>query len=212
MHSTGADLDRRGLVAEANCGTLFLDEIDELPPETQVALLGVLQDKRFRRIGADDEQEVDLRVICASNQDVTACLTAETLRTDFYHRVAHFIIELPPLRERKGDLEPLARTILDRFRDREQMTVLDLATDALEKLAAYDWPGNVRELESVVEGGGYRAQFDGRARIEPHDLSLNGGLRCTPERSFHEQVNAFKLGLVNDSLTKFDGNQVQAAA
>jgi len=208
---TGATEDRKGLLAEAHQGTLFLDEIDELPIETQVTLLGVLQEKRYRPVGSTREQEADFRLVCASNRNLSESLKSGKIREDFYHRIAHFSINLPSLRERKEDTLPLARHILSRLREKEQVNVLDIAEPSEEKLKSYDWPGNVRELEAVVEGAAYRAQYKQRTRIHPDDIILTFSTEEPSSNSFHDQLQAYKFKLINSALAEHDGNQVQAA-
>jgi len=208
---TGATEDRKGLLAEAHQGTLFLDEIDELPIETQVTLLGVLQEKKYRPVGSTREHEVDFRLICASNRNLSESLKSGKIREDFYHRIAHYSINLPALRERKEDILPLAKHILSRLREKEQVNVLDIAEASEEKLNSYDWPGNVRELEAVVEGAAYRAQYKQHTRIHSDDILLNFESTDSATGSFHDQLQAFKSKIINNALAEHMGNQVQAA-
>lgn len=209
---TGADSNRRGLLSEADQGTLFLDEVDELPSETQVCLLGVLQDRKFRALGSNREEQVDFRLICASNRDLREALETKKLRQDFYHRVAHFKIELPPLRLRLMDIDSLAHHFLNQLRVREQVNVFELSNDCVDRLQNYDWPGNVRELQAVVEGAAYRANFEQRAEIRAADLNFQGQSEVgCKEHSFHTQVQRYKHELVQKALQSCAGNQVKAA-
>lgn len=212
---TGANEERRGLLFEANQGTLFLDEIDELPLETQVSLLGVLQDKKFRQLGSNKEGSVDFRLVCASNQDLKKCVENGKIRKDFYHRIAHFLISVPALREHKEDLEPLALALLEKVRERGDLSVLDITKEAKQKLHSYDWPGNIRELEAQIEGAAYRAQYHGRAHIEVSDINLGLSSRSEGQvegSTFHERVDAFKMKVIREALDRNGGNQVKAAA
>lgn len=208
---TGADKDRKGLLSEANGSTLFLDEVDELPLETQVALLGVLQDGSFRSIGCNQEERVDFRLISASNQDIRRCLAEKKLRSDFYHRIAHFRLELPALRERCEDILVLAQLFLEQLRNREQLNVTGIEDEAVSLLERYDWPGNVRELQAAVGSAAYRAQYDRRTEICVSDLSFGIGANAQIDFDFESQVSAYKTKLINDALLRNGGNQVHAA-
>jgi DNA-binding NtrC family response regulator len=148
---TGA-LDRRaGCFELADRGTLFLDEIAEMAAATQVKLLRVLQERRFRRLGGRVEQDVDVRVIAATNVSPAVALRDGRLREDLYYRLNVFSIELPPLRERKQDLPLLIHAFLDEFNQRDRRAVTALTPEAMKLLQQYDWPGNVRELRNVIE-------------------------------------------------------------
>ena len=209
---TGANEDRRGLMAEADRGTLFLDEIDELPSETQVAMLGVLQDRTYRPVGSNRELHTEFRLIAASNQDIGACLESGKLRRDFYHRIAHLTIHIPPLRERPLDIPDLARHFLGKIRARELLSVWEIDSGAIALLSSYNWPGNVRELQSVVEGAAWHAQYQCRAAIHETDIKLNFPSSSTPcDTSFHDQVTAFKVRLAQETVAQNGGNQMQAA-
>jgi DNA-binding NtrC family response regulator len=208
---TGAQADRAGLISEAQGGTLFLDEVEALPVETQVSLLGALQEKRIRRVGSDLEVPVDFRLISASNADPEKAMLDGSLRRDFYHRAAYVTLTVPPLRERLEDILDLSSLVLENLRQSEQASVYEIRDDALGALRSYSWPGNVRELEACVEGGAYRAQFAGRSFIVPEDLTI--GLRHSAPHTagFHERVEAYKISLIEDALRASAGNQVQAA-
>jgi len=209
---TGATADRRGLIEEADSGTLFLDEVDELPSEVQVALLGVLQERRFRPVGSTREVASDFRLIAASNDDLPGAIDRGKLRRDLYHRLAHLTISLPPLRERREDIPALARSIVERVSEREQIPLREITSAAMADLAGAPWPGNIRELEAVVEGGIWRAQHAGRSMVLPGDLSIGQpGRPVAAQGGFHEQVEGFKHRLIAEALHRHGGNQVQAA-
>lgn len=210
---TGASADRTGLVAEADGGTLFLDEIDELPPETQVALLGVLQEKRFRPVGSSTELTSNFRLICASNRNLSEAVETKKLRADLYHRIAHLVITLPPLRERRADIPGLIDDMLHRLSLTAGLDVLGIDPDAVARLSGAAWPGNVRELEAAVEGAAYRARFAGRNRIALVDIHLTTDARpASSQTDFHSRVEAFKRTLVDEALARTGGNQLRAAA
>ena len=148
---TGAYERRAGCFELADRGTLFLDEIAEMVPATQVKLLRVLQERRFRRLGGRNEQEVDVRVIAATNVDPAGAVKSGKLREDLYYRLNVFTIALPPLRDRKEDLPLLVQTFVEEFNQRDQKAVKAVDPEAMRRLEAYHWPGNVRELRNVIE-------------------------------------------------------------
>ncbi len=208
---TGATSDRKGLLAEAHEGTLFLDEIDELPSETQVALLGVLQDKIFRAVGSSREESANFRLISATNRSPEESVESGKLRKDFFHRVAHLRVHLPALRERKSDILPIAQSLLEILRSKERLNVFELDAPALSLLENYDWPGNIRELQAVVEGAAYRAQFEGRSQIQKSDVRINSAANLEEARDFNSKVRQYKISLISQALEKHAGNQVKAA-
>jgi two-component system response regulator HydG len=148
---TGAVADKRGLFEEAQRGTLFLDEVAEMPQTIQVKLLRALQEREIRRVGATKFVKVDVRIVAASNRDVDETANRGELRQDLYYRLNVISIRLPPLRERREDIVPLAQSSLRRFARAQGKTISAISGEALERLVAYSWPGNVRELENVIE-------------------------------------------------------------
>ena len=148
---TGATATRRGRLELAAGGTFFLDEIAELRPELQVKLLRVLQEKRFERVGGTRTIEADVRWIAATNRDLDDMLASGGLRDDLYHRLAVFPVRMPPLRERREDILPLAETLLAAVAADLGKPVPRLAEDARRALARADWPGNIRELRNTLE-------------------------------------------------------------
>src|SRR5437763_6554527 len=148
---TGASDRREGCFELADRGTLFLDEIAEMTPATQVKLLRVLQEQKFRRLGGRNEQSVDVRVIAATNQNPGEAVKNGKLREDLYYRLNVFAIELPPLRERKEDLPLLIQFFINEFNTRNQRSIAGVDQQAMRMLEQYAWPGNVRELRNVIE-------------------------------------------------------------
>jgi len=148
---TGAHCRREGRFKMADGGTLFLDEIGELSPALQVKLLRVLQERQFERVGGSQTLSVDVRVIAATNRDLRLMVKEGAFRPDLFYRLNVMVLHLPALRERPGDLEPLAAHILERLSLELGMPIPELSDALMEKLAAYHWPGNVRELENVLE-------------------------------------------------------------
>ncbi len=146
---TGADTNRKGLFEVANGGTLFLDEVGELDKSVQVKLLRFLESGEIRRVGENDPFRVDVRVLCATNRDLRAMVAEDTFREDLFYRLNAFEIVLPPLRERRADVPPLARHLLRRYAPRRGDDAL--TPGFLEALMAHDWPGNIRELANAIE-------------------------------------------------------------
>ncbi|MGI9166019.1 MAG: sigma-54-dependent transcriptional regulator [Pyrinomonadaceae bacterium] len=159
---TGADRDRRGLWEEADGGTVFLDEITETTPAFQVKLLRALQESEIRRVGSNHTQKVDVRVIAASNRDVEEEIKAGRFRKDLFYRLNAVAIVLPPLRERREDILPLAKSFVERVYALNPSVAL--APEALDLLDRYAWPGNIRELENAVVRAA--AMCDGTIRAQ----------------------------------------------
>jgi transcriptional regulator with GAF, ATPase, and Fis domain len=148
---TGADRKRVGKFEQCDGGTIFLDEIGDMTPATQTKILRVLQEKQFERVGGNEPIKVDVRVIAATNRNLEEMVAACQFRNDLYYRLNVYTINLPPLRERPGDLGLLAEHFLRRF-GRELGKQMDsIAPEAMDMLAIYTWPGNVRELQSVLK-------------------------------------------------------------
>jgi len=148
---TGAVGRREGRFKQADGGSLFLDEISEIPMGTQVKLLRFLQERTFERVGGNETLKVDVRVIAATNRDLRAEIAKGTFREDLFYRLNVVAVELPPLRERKGDIPALASFFLRRYAAENGRTIDGIGEEALARLSSYAWPGNVRELENVVE-------------------------------------------------------------
>jgi transcriptional regulator with GAF, ATPase, and Fis domain len=148
---TGATQRRIGRFELAEGGTIFLDEVGELPPETQIALLRVLQEREFERVGATGSIRTDVRVIAATNRDLEAAIAAGTFRSDLFYRLNVFPIEVPSLHERREDIPLLVEYFIDRFARQAGKSFLALNKRSLELLQSYPWPGNIRELQNVIE-------------------------------------------------------------
>jgi len=148
---TGALQRRLGRFEAANGGTILLDEIGDLPPETQVALLRVLQEREFERVGSSAPISVDVRVLAATNRDLRAAVVAGTFRQDLFYRLNVFPIDVPPLRDRVGDIPLLVEYLVERYTKRAGKRIETIKKGTLELFEAYAWPGNIRELENVVQ-------------------------------------------------------------
>jgi DNA-binding NtrC family response regulator len=148
---TGATQRRLGRFELADGGTIFLDEVGELLPDTQIALLRVLQEREFERVGGAQPIRVDVRVIAATNRDLKAAIANGTFRQDLFYRLNVFPIEVPPLRERKDDILMLVEYFVQRYAKRAGKSIRSIYKRTLDLLQAYDWPGNIRELQNVIE-------------------------------------------------------------
>jgi two-component system, NtrC family, response regulator PilR len=148
---TGAATHKKGLIELADRGTVFLDEIAEMTPMVQVKLLRVLQERRFRRLGGLDEVETDIRIIAATNQDLSKMVAEGKFREDLFYRINVIPLHLPPLRDRREDIALLADHFLARYRQQMGKQVTGISGEALALLEAYEWPGNIRELENAIE-------------------------------------------------------------
>ncbi len=157
---TDAKVQRTGLFVQASGGTLFLDEIGELPIDVQPKLLRALQERKVRPVGANSEIPFDARIVAATNRNLEDEVYEKRFREDLYYRINVVKIDVPPLRERGGDVLHLAQHFLKQFASRNDKTSLELSTTAAEKLMAYNWPGNVRELENCMEHAVALARFD----------------------------------------------------
>ena len=148
---TGAESNKKGLLEVAERGTIFLDEIGEMSAVMQVKLLRVLQERRFRRVGGLEELQADIRVIAATNQDLSKAVSDGRFREDLYYRINVIPITLPPLRERREDIPLLAEYFLEKYAEQMEKPITAISHDAMEHLVRHDWPGNIRELENAIE-------------------------------------------------------------
>src|SRR6266702_3006329 len=166
---TSADKQRIGRFEQADGGTLFLDEIGDMSPSTQAKILRVLQEHEFERLGGTRTLRVDVRLVAATNRDLPAMVAVGQFREDLYYRLNVVSIEMPPLRERKDDIVPLAISFIRKFAAELKKKMEGLEPDAQKLLMRYNWPGNIRELENAIERAMLLA--DGRA-IAASDLQL----------------------------------------
>src|SRR3984893_12269335 len=148
---TGALQRRLGRFESADGGTIFLDEVGELPPETQVALLRVLQEREFERVGGNQTISIDVRVLTATNKDLSAAVAEGSFRKDLFYRLNVFPIQVPALRDRIDDIPLLVEYLVDRYAKKAGKRIRSISKDTLSLFRSYDWPGNIRELQNVVE-------------------------------------------------------------
>jgi len=176
-HTRGAFTDareaRQGLIRQACNGTLFLDEIEAMPLRTQAVLLRFLQDKEFRSVGGGAPETSAVRVIGATNADLVSLVKRGAFRADLLFRLKVLSIELPPLRERAGDVALLARAFVARLNDQTDSAPVTLAGESIAVLEAYGWPGNVRELENLIQRLYILAGAGGAIRVSPRDLAID---------------------------------------
>jgi two-component system response regulator PilR (NtrC family) len=175
---TGAEQDRDGFFQAANGGTLFLDEVADLPLPMQVKLLRAIQEKRVRKVGATQEDPVDVRIICATHQDLGRLVEAGKFRQDLFYRLNVIELHMPPLRECREDIPLIAQSILARAARQPGAPAARLSAPALEELTRYDFPGNIRELENILERAMALAPD---ADIVPDDLRLRPASADEPE-------------------------------
>jgi len=208
---TGAAADREGYFQAASGGTLFLDEVADLPLPMQVKLLRAIQEKRVRRVGDVNEETVDVRLISASHQDLSAAVTAGRFRHDLFYRLNVIGIRMPALRERREDLSQLAAFILRRLAP-ERKAILE--EDALAALAGYEFPGNVRELENILERA--LALADGE-RILSEDLNLSpkrelsAGEGATTGEALQDYLDRVERKSIVEALARTNNNKTAAA-
>jgi DNA-binding NtrC family response regulator len=210
---SGAQSDHPGLFVSAHTGTLFLDEISDLPAEAQAKLLRVLQDGEVRPIGGLDSRKVDVRIIAASNRSLAA-LGGGVMRPDLFFRLSVLVIELPPLRERAGDLPLLIAFFLARIRERGIARVDSIDAPALELLMGYSFPGNVRELENMLEGISITLPPERTAiRVEDVRAWLRRRGQASPPPSLHAPLRLHELEqwAISEALKQSRGNKRQAA-
>jgi len=217
---TGATATKKGLFEVADGGTIFLDEIGEMSPAMQVKLLRVLQERRIRRVGATSEIEVDARVITATNQDLEALVASRRFREDLYYRINVIPIHLPPLRERREDIDQLASHFLENFRRIIGKKIESVAPESLEALRVYDWPGNIRELENVIERA---VALESSSEITPESLPQEVRSRArrslprektVPEEGFDVETHleSLRRQYMQEAMTRSGGVQSRAAA
>ena len=201
---TGAAKQTPGKIELAHRGTLFLDEIGDLPAALQAKILRFLQDRTIERLGGRHEIAVDVRVVCATHQDLRAMIAQGRFREDLYYRLAEIVVSIPPLRERKGDAALLARAFVRQYTEEQKRPSLTLLAEALAAIEAHAWPGNVRELQNcakraviMAEGNVLRAADFGLAPQNDEPRTLKD-VRDEAERDAVVRV----LSLVNGNLTR----------
>ena len=221
---TGADANKKGLLEVAEKGTIFLDEIGEMSPVMQVKLLRVLQERRFRRVGGLEELQADIRVIAATNQDLTRAVAEGRFREDLFYRINVIPIVLPPLRDRREDIPLLAEHFLSKYAEQMDKPITTVSRPALDLLQKHDWPGNIRELENVIERA---VALEGTPSVQPESLppvvrggtaradtpASGAGRELLPAEGLdlEARVQEIERGYLAQALERANGVQVKAA-
>jgi transcriptional regulator with GAF, ATPase, and Fis domain len=209
---TGASAVKIGKFKLAHGGTIFLDEVGDIPLGLQTKLLRVLQDSEFEPLGSNRTEKVDVRVIAATSRDLEAAISEERFREDLYYRLNVVSVELPPLRDRRGDLPELVDHFLQKYSLETNKHMLRASPEALEVIQAYDWPGNVRELENAIE----RAVVLGEGEVLlpemlPSHVRGARGYTVPEGATLAEAQHSFKRYFIAKALDAFSGNQTRAA-
>ena len=220
---TGADSNKKGLIEVADKGTIFLDEIGEMSPTMQVKLLRVLQERKYRRVGGTDEVSANIRVIAATNQDLTRMVAEGRFREDLYYRINVIPIQLPPLRDRREDIPLIAEHFLAKYRQTMGKSIETISGEAMSLLGGYHWPGNIRELENVIERAvalertpailaeSLPAQL--RSGTRPLGSAPAGDVESLPPAGFdlEQHVQSVERRYLAQALERAGGVQVRAA-
>jgi two-component system response regulator PilR (NtrC family) len=218
---TGAVADKTGLFQSAEGGTLFLDEVADLPLHMQVKLLRVIQEKSVRPIGEQRETPIDVRILSATHKNLADLVAESKFREDLYYRINVIEIRVPPLRERRNDIRPLAESILGRLERRIGLSSLKLSADAWQALETYEYPGNVRELENVLERA---ATLSGSGTIEAEHIRLRAAprapgasapaaaaVRTDPSGGLSDQIEHLERDAIIKALEQTRYNKTAAA-
>ena len=224
---TGAVAAKKGLFEVADGGSIFLDEIGDIPPETQVRLLRVIQEREFTPLGDTSPRRVDVRIIAATNIDLKEAVRQGSFREDLYYRLAVVPIELPPLRDRLEDILPLAQHFIQKYNEENSREVSEqMAPEVLALLESYSWPGNVRELENTIERAVVIAPGNEISKecLRPeisdpksvvsasHDGASTGAVSEIGRGiNFYEEVRRFEIDLIRRALEQTGGHQSRAA-
>ena len=216
---TGADTNKKGLLEVAERGSVFLDEIGEMSAVMQVKLLRVLQERRFRRVGGLEEIQADIRIIAATNQDLTRLIAEGRFREDLFYRINVIPISLPPLRERREDISLIAEHFLAKYNEQMGKDIVGISHEAMERLQQHEWPGNIRELENVMERA---VALEPTPSILPDSLptSIRGdaprvpaaNVDGLPESGFdlEAHVKEIERGYIAEALKRAGGNLTKA--
>ena len=214
---TGAAGNKKGLFEVADKGTIFLDEVGDTSQAMQVKLLRVLQERTFRRVGGTEEISVDVRIISATNRDLSEMVAENQFREDLFYRISVIPLDLPPLRQRRDDIPLLADHFLARLNSSMSKRIERISDEALKKMESYDWPGNVRELENAMERAFILETSDElSAQHLPESVSTTPRMRAMtnfPDQGFDLEsfVEDLQKGFLEEALRRTNGVQVKAA-
>jgi len=205
---TGANKQTPGRIETAHQGTLFLDEIGDLPAALQAKLLRFLQERTIERLGGREEIPVDVRIVCATHQNLRERITAGSFREDLFYRLAEIVVTVPPLRERAGDAALLAHTLVRRFADDMKRGRLGISDEAIAAVERHRWPGNVRELENVIKRAVILAEGQ---IIQASDLAVEASSAENEPLNLREARDAAERREVVRALARANGNLSKAA-
>ena len=201
---TGALQRRQGRFELAHSGTIFLDEIGELPQETQIALLRVLQERQFERVGGNRALSTNVRVIAATNRDLAAAIALGAFRADLFYRLNVFPIHVPPLRDRKEDIPMLVEFFVKRYADKARKRIIKIDKNTLRLCQSYPWPGNIRELQNIVERSVIFCAED-TFRIDEAWLSCSNAPRLKSSGPLTKSLKSYEKELIEAALAESNG-------
>jgi len=205
---TGATRQTRGKIEYADGGTLFLDEVGDLPLSLQAKLLRFLQERVVERLGGREEIPVDVRVVCATHQDLERLIAEGRFREDLFYRISEVTVHIPPLRERPGDAALLAQAFVERFAEQFKKPVKGLTPEAVAAIEAHPWPGNVRELENCIKRAVIMSEAN---RIDAADLGLPGTAQAQEPLNLRQVREEAERQAVLRALARVNGNIARAA-
>lgn len=205
---TGANMDREGLFRQAEGGTLLLDEISEMPIDTQSKLLRVLQEKEVRPVGGRASYKTDCRIIAATNRPTEEAIKSGKLREDLYYRISAISVNLPPLRDRREDILPLANAFLKRFDAQSGRNITGFSPAACETLRLFDWPGNVRQLQNEIQRAVLMCEG---GVVDSKDLSISADLSIKEESGDLSLMEAMERNAIIQMLKETSGNKLETA-
>jgi DNA-binding NtrC family response regulator len=207
---TGAHADREGLFRQAEGGTLFLDEISEMPIDTQSKLLRVLQDQKVRPVGGKTDYQTNCRILAATNRKPEDAIKDGKLREDLFYRISAISVHLPPLRERRDDIMPLANAFLKRYAAQANRTLLGFTPPAAERLTGFDWPGNIRQLQNEIQRAVLLCEGP---EVQVNDLSISD-VRLTPAEGHDTSftlLEGVERNAIIQMLKETGGNKLETA-
>jgi len=201
---TGATQRRLGRFESAEGGTIFLDEVGELPAETQIALLRVLQEREYQRVGGNESLKTDVRVVAATNRDLQAAIAEGRFREDLFYRLNVFPIEVPPLRDRKEDIPLLVEYFVDRYASKAGKKIIGINKKSMELLEGYQWPGNIRELQNVIERSVIVCDSENLS-VDESWLARRAIAADSPAQALSEKLAAQEKELIEAALEESKG-------
>jgi transcriptional regulator with GAF, ATPase, and Fis domain len=209
---TGAATQKKGRLEVADGGVVFLDEIGELAPALQVKLLRVLQEREYERVGGTHSIKIDIRLVAATNRDLTEAVRSGEFRQDLYYRLAVVKLTMPPLREHRDDIPMLTRHFVQKYAKRSKVKAKPVSREAMAALVNYEWPGNVRELENAIERALVMGSSDAVLLEDlPESLLEQESPAEMHEGKYHASVKELKKQLILDAVEQTRGNYVEAA-